>query len=37
MVEANIWNTMEPHLMDTPYKGQNRENLHIKDRFNGPK
>ncbi len=29
--------TLEPLLMDTLYKGHNRNNLHIKDRFNGPK
>ncbi len=29
--------TVEPLLMDTPYKGHNRNNLYIKDRFNGPK
>ena len=34
---CNISTTVEPLLMDTPYKGQKRNNLHIKDRFNGPK
>ena len=29
--------TVEPLLMDTLYKGHNIRNLHIKDRFNGPK
>ncbi len=29
--------TVEPLVMDTPYKGHNRINLHIKDMFNGPK
>ena len=29
--------TVAPLLMDTLYKGHNRENLHIEDKFNGPK
>ncbi len=29
--------TMEPLLIDTLYKQPKRKNLHIKDRFNGPK
>ncbi len=32
-----VYKYREPLLMDTPYKGHNRKNLHIKDRFNGPK
>ena len=33
-----LLHTVEPLLMDTPYKGHNKIYLHIiKDRFNGPK
>ncbi len=28
--------TVKPIIIDTLYKGHNRNNLHIKDRFNGP-
>ncbi len=36
-MQSKIYNTVKPLLMETQYKGHNRNNLHIKDRFNGPK